>query len=174
MSLFEESAQVPLIIAAPGSKGSGKSCDRLAELVDLYPTLADLAGLEIPNHVEGKSLKKLLDDPTLPGKKAACTQVIRDGGKIMGRSIRTDRWRYTEWGNQGAELYDHDNDPREHKNLADDADFAKVVQDMRKLLREHFPAADAPAVQGLLREERIGPLPAMTPLERFLADLRED
>jgi len=176
MSLFEESAQVPLIIAAPKSKAAGKSCDRLAELIDVYPTLADLCGLETPKTVEGLSLKKFLDDPTLPGKKAACTQVTRGGGKkmapIMGRSIRTERFRYTEWGKQGAELYDHDNDPLEHKNLADEADFAKVVQDLRKLLRENYPAADAPVEQGLLFERPIGPL--LTPWERFLADMIED
>jgi iduronate 2-sulfatase len=180
LSLFEESAQVPLLIAAPGSKAAGKSCERLAELIDVYPTLADLCGLEIPKNVDGKSLKRFLDDPTVAGKKAACTQVTRGGGKkgpaIMGRSIRTERWRYTEWGKQGAELYDHEADPREHKNLADDADFAKVVQDLRKLLRENFPTADTPNGQGLLREDRVLPSPNanLSPRERFLADMRED
>jgi uncharacterized sulfatase len=138
MSLFEESARVPLIIAAPGSKGSGKSCPRPAELVDVYPTLAEVCRIGAPKHLEGQSLARLLDDPMGPGDKAAFTQVAR-GGKMgfMGRSVRTERWRYTEWddGKQGIELYDHDNDPREHRNLAGDPAQARVVAELRALLR---------------------------------------
>jgi uncharacterized sulfatase len=176
MHLFEESVRVPLIIAAPGSKAKGKTCEQLAELVDMYPTLVDLTGFRVPDVLEGKSLKRFLDDPTLPGKKVACTQVTRGGGKkgkvLMGRSIRTQRWRYTEWGNQGAELYDHDNDPREHKNLAKDPAFTKTVKEMRQLLREHFPLA-ARADQGVRIEEPV-PIVGLTPWQRFLADMLED
>lgn len=178
MCLFEESARVPLIIAAPGSKAKGKHCDRLAELVDVYPTLVDLTGHKIPDVLEGKSLKKYLDDPTLPSKKAACTQVTRGGinkeGSVMGRSIRTERWRYTEWGDTGSELYDHDADPREHRNLAEDAKQAELVKEMRKLLRESYPAMDAPAGQGFLMPAQPVPAVELSPWERFLADLRED
>ena len=180
MRLFEESARVPLIIADPRSKANGKHCDRLAELVDVYPTLVDLTGHKVPDVLEGKSLKKFLDFPGLPGKKAACTQVTRGGGKkdeqVMGRSIRTERWRYTEWGKAGAELYDHDADPREHRNLADDPKHAEIVKEMRKLLRVSFPAMTAPAAQGFL-QPLVEPAPVaanLSPLERFLADLREE
>jgi uncharacterized sulfatase len=138
MSLFEESARVPLIIAAPGSKGAGKSCPRPAELVDVYPTLAEVCRIAPPKHLEGQSLGKLLDNPMGPGDAAAFTQVTR-GAKMgfMGRSVRTERWRYTEWddGKQGAELYDHDNDPREHRNLAGNPEQARVVAELRALLR---------------------------------------
>ncbi len=139
MCLFEESARVPLVIYAPGAKGNGKASGRTVELVDLYPTLAELCGLPAPAGVEGKSLKPLLDDPQAPWDKPAYTQVRR-GAKdkeVMGRSVRTERWRYSEWGKdgqQGAELYDHDNDPKELRNLAKDPEQAKVVEEMKSLL----------------------------------------
>jgi uncharacterized sulfatase len=134
MNLFEESVRVPLIVAAPGGKGNGKSSPRLAELVDLYPTLAELCGLTAPSHLEGESLRPLLDDPGRPGKAGAYTQVSRPKG--AGRSVRTERWRYTEWddGKQGSELYDHDADPHEYRNLAGDARHAETVRMLKKLL----------------------------------------
>ena len=147
MTVFEESARVPLIIVAPGMKASGKATGRLAELVDIYPTLADLCGLEAPTDLEGVSLRPLLDEPERAWKKGAFTQVIhgRKGGRMdgqkgktasVGRSVRTERYRYTEWGEgkDGVELYDHDNDPLEQRNLAVDPTFATVVQDLKALL----------------------------------------
>jgi len=151
MHLFEESARVPLIIAAPDSKAPGKKSDRLAELIDVYPTLADLCGLKLAHPVDGKSLRPLLDDPTLPWKKGAYTQVTRGGpkmgGPIMGYSVRTERWRYTEWdaGKKGVELYDHAADPKEHKNLADDPKQAKVIEELKALLYEVQPKRAAQA-----------------------------
>ncbi len=134
MSLFEQSARVPLIVFAPGAKGNGKSCPRPVELIDLYPTLIDLCGLPKLKPLEGYSLRPLLDDPEAKWKPAAFTQVLR--GDLTGRSVRTERWRYTEWdaGRQGTELYDHDTDPEEHQNLAGDPDWAEVQKEMRGLL----------------------------------------
>jgi uncharacterized sulfatase len=142
MCLFEESVRVPLIISAPGSKGAVQPCGRPAELLDLYPTLADLCGVKAPKDLDGVSLRPLLDDPTKPGKKAAYSQVMRGNAKkgkaFMGYSVRTERWRYTEWdgGAKGTELYDHDADPHELHNLAADPRHAQVVEQMKGLIHE--------------------------------------
>jgi uncharacterized sulfatase len=139
MSLFEESARVPLLISAPNTKARNQGCKGLAELIDVYPTLADLCGLKAPKGLPGVSLRPLLDDPTKPGKQGAYTQVQRGAKKdgIMGRTVRTQRWRYTEYdeGKKGVELYDHDNDPQEFRNLAKEPQHQKVIEELRKLLR---------------------------------------
>ncbi len=136
LSLFDESARVPLVMAVPGMKAQGQGCPRLVELVDVYPTLVELCGLPPPQHLQGKSLQPLLGNPQQAWKAAAFTQVRH--GKITGRSIRTERWRYTEWdeGKQGAELYDHDNDPQEYTNLATDSKHAQTVEQLQSWLRE--------------------------------------
>jgi len=157
MTVFEESARVPLIIAAPGMKAKGKSTTRLAELVDIYPTLAELCGLSPPKGLEGTSLHPLLDDPLLPWKKGAFTQVNhRVGGgrdnapgktapakQAMGRSVRTERYRYTEWGEgkHGVELYDHQTDPNELRNLASDPKSAPILAHLKSLLRSGWQSA---------------------------------
>jgi uncharacterized sulfatase len=138
-SLFEESARVPLIVVAPGQKAKGQACGRPVELLDLYPTLADLCGLPVPMELHGTSLRPLLDDPAAPGKKAAYTQVLHGEGKdeFQGRSVRTERWRYSEWDNgwRGAELYDHDNDPHEYRNLIADTGSVLIVKELKELLK---------------------------------------
>jgi len=138
MSLFEESARVPLLIAAPGEKGNGRACERIVETIDIYPTLADLAGISRPDNLAGVSLRPLLADPARAWDRPAYTQVSRGG--FQGRSVRTERWRYTEWdrGRRGAELYDHEKDPREFTNLAAKPEYASVVAELGGLLKKTF------------------------------------
>ena len=138
MSLFEGSARAPLIIAAPGAKARGRATASLAELVDLYPTLAELAGLSSPDYLDGVSLAPILDNPDASVRDAAFTQIRTDG-----YAVRTDRWRYTEWdgGRRGGELYDHANDPQERNNLAADPARRETVADLSGLLKRPAPAA---------------------------------
>jgi len=140
--LFEESNRIPLIFAGPGIKGRGNS-PRTVEMLDIYPTLVELCGLPKPKHkLEGKSLVPLLTNPQGKNNRAAYSQVTRTIGKgadareVMGYSVRTERWRYTEWdsGNEGSELYDHVDDPHEYKNLAKDDAQEKVITEMKQLL----------------------------------------
>jgi uncharacterized sulfatase len=135
-TIFERCARVPLIVAGPGAKGGGRTAGGIVELLDLYPTLVDLCGLEKPRRaLEGRSFRALLDDPAQPGKPAAFTQVRR--GAVDGRSVRTDRWRYTEWdgGRQGAELYDHGSDRDERHNRAADPAHRETVAELSALLK---------------------------------------
>ena len=138
-SLFEESARVPLIVAAPGAGVRGQASPRTVELIDLYPTLAALAGLAPPPDLHGASLVPLLENPLTPWTRAAYSQV--QPGAFPGWSVRTERWRYTEWeaGKRGTELYDHEQDPHEYENLAGDPRFAGVVAEMKILVKKNWP-----------------------------------
>ncbi len=140
VTLFEECARVPLIVRVPGRTPEGISTDGLVELIDLAPTLAELCGIAAPENLQGESFAGLLDDPSGngpsgPGKPVVYTVVSR--GSLLGRAIRTARWRYAEWGSsQQCELYDLDADPREENNLARDARYAESLQRLRRLLAE--------------------------------------
>ncbi|MBP8960224.1 MAG: sulfatase-like hydrolase/transferase [Bacteroidales bacterium] len=138
-SCFEESAKNPLIISVPGMKNRGKICRKIVELVDIYPTLAELTGLKVPDGIEGYSIVRLLENPEAKWNKPAFTQVQR--GTIPGHSVRTEKWIYTEWGfgERGAELYYEINDPMELKNLAGDNRYTDVVKEMKSLLKSVHP-----------------------------------
>jgi uncharacterized sulfatase len=131
-SLFEVSCQVPLVIAAPGLKQPGVPTEALVELVDLYPTLTDLAGLPRPPGLDGVSLLPLLDDPARWVKAAAFTYSERMG--TLAVSVRTDRYRFTRWPNGTAELYDHASDPHELDNQAEDPDQAETVATLQAVI----------------------------------------
>lgn len=140
MMLFEPVCRVPMMIAVPGNKNAGQVARGLTELVDLYPTLAELCALTPPSSVEGKSVVPLLDDPTRSFKKAVFTQ-LRRGNKGTGRTVRTDRWRYIEWSDGTAELYDETNDPQEITNLAKDPAAAQTLADTKATLAANWQAA---------------------------------
>jgi uncharacterized sulfatase len=144
--LFEGSARNPFIVAGPGVT-KGKPSPRTVEFVDVYPTLAELCNLaDAPKNLAGRSLRPLLVNPKAKWDKPAITQVQRGGAqnRFMGYSIRTERWRYTEWdeGRKGTELYDETNDPGEMNNLANNPKHDKTVAEMKRLLK----AAIAPTV----------------------------
>ena len=143
-TLFEQSSRSPLIIRAPGAKGNGQSSPRIVEFVDIYPTVIDLAGIEPKSRLSGKSLRTLLDDPIATWDSHAITQILRPADNrlpepVMGCSIRTERWRFSEWGEgeYGVELYDHHSDPMEFHNLAiePDSEAKAVIERLRPLLR---------------------------------------
>jgi iduronate 2-sulfatase len=137
-TVFEECARAPLLVVAPGMRAGVST--RLVEFVDIYPTLTALAGLPQPAGLEGTSFAPLLQDPARPWKSAAFTQVVHRG--TTGRSVRTERYRYTEWGGSDtAELYDHDADPHEFTNLVKSAGHAAVLEDMRRRLQEGWRKA---------------------------------
>lgn len=156
MSLFEGSARVPLLIVAPGVTPRGAVAKSPVSHLDLYPTLAELAGVTAPSNLQGQSLVPLLKDPNARGRGWALTQVTRGSGakRFFGYSLRTPRWRYTEWdeGRAGTELYDHDNDPRELANLAGKAEHAATIAELsarvRAAARTSFPAdGQTPAIR---------------------------
>ncbi len=129
MSLFEESARVPLMIAAPGRK-AGVS-PRTVGLVDLFPTLTELCGLSAPSGLEGVSLAPLLDNPQADWKCPALTFVTRKGDGLAQR-VRTERWAFTAWPDGKFTLYDHDTDPKEFNNLAADSRYATTIAELSR------------------------------------------
>jgi iduronate 2-sulfatase len=137
-TLFENATHVPLIIAGPGVKAKGGTATTPAEMVDFYPTLAELSGLKPPAYVSGVSLVPALRDPKIQVRESAFTQYD------IGYSIRTRHHRYSEWdeaGKAGAELYDHRNDPGELQDLATAPQQRETVQRLSTLLRQRIAAA---------------------------------
>ncbi|WP_145289875.1 sulfatase [Rosistilla oblonga] len=142
-TLFEQGARAPLIVRVPGQKSRG-DCRQIVEFVDIYPTLTDLAAIPSPPGLAGRSLRPLIDNRQADWDGFAVTQVLRPADArlsdpVMGCSIRTHRYRFTEWGEgkHGVELYDHQSDPNEFHNLAVDHDAAAtaVIDRLRPLLR---------------------------------------
>jgi iduronate 2-sulfatase len=137
----ENDTNAPLILSVPGMKSAGKHTDALVEFVDVYPTLAELAGLPLPRHLEGASFKPLIEDPNRAWKTAAFSQYPRNpaGKKLMGYTMRTERYRFTRWvlrddptKVEAVELYDHKVDPQENQNIVDASENQELVRQLHK------------------------------------------
>ncbi len=142
---FETSTRAPMIVSVPNQESAGEQTSALVELVDIYPTLADACGLPLPGHLEGTSMVPLLTDPDRPWKSAAFSQYQRSG--MMGYSMRTDRYRFNLWISRNdpsrvgaTELYDHESDPGESFNIADEAD-PELIERLSTQLRAGWEAA---------------------------------
>lgn len=167
---FEMATRAPLMVALPDGRGAGQHTDALVEFVDMYPTLSELAGLPLPDHLEGTSFVPLLTEPERPWKSAAFSQYYRRGianyrvnplaidtplgyrdypkTGTMGYTMRTDRYRFTLWEehgnpavNRGIELYDHLLDPAENVNIAVHPEQAELVAELTQKLRAGWVAA---------------------------------
>jgi len=137
-SNFKLALSTPLIVKGPGVKAN-KRADGLTELVDIYPSLCDLTGIEIPEYLEGESFAPLLKKPSLTGKKATYAKMGN------GWSAVTKRYIYTEWldkNNQVTDrmLFDHVKDPEENMNVAENEDMQEVVNEMKQLLNGYLQA----------------------------------
>lgn len=152
---YELSTRVPLILSVPGQAHRGVKTDALVEFVDLYPTLVQTCGLPAPAKTEGISLLPLLQKPDRPWKTAVFSQYPRSfqgnrhrkHGDLMGYATRTDRYRYVEWRNwktgavQARELYDHETDPEEIKNLAKETAQEENLKQLQQTLQSGWKAA---------------------------------
>jgi len=139
--LFEEATRVPFIVSVPWMKDRhGQATKHITELIDLYPTVAELAGLKAPDCLQGESMLPLLQNPASKDwKKDVAFTISRSGGE----SIRTHDWRFTQWGfgASGVELYDLKNDPSEFTNLAANPKYAAQLERMKKQLEAKRSAA---------------------------------
>jgi uncharacterized sulfatase len=139
-TVMEDVLRAPLMVVAPGVKHRGALCSSLVEFIDIFPTVADLCGLQPPKGIEGRSFGKLLRDPKRPFKKGAFSS-CGNGPARQGRSVRTARYRYSEWyaGKEqrlmAAQLFDHKRDPQEYYNLAGDPRYKELVANLKKALK---------------------------------------
>ena len=180
-NLFENTARQPLMIYAPGYS-QGRACNGIVEMLDIYPTVAEIAGLKAPADLDGRSLVKLLKDPSAEWDYPAFTQqartlisqgssTFRMGGSglfsfnpmlndrnttVFGRTIRVDRYRYTEWneGRDGVELYDYQTDPEEHVNRANDPEYKLIADELSVKLRSSYDAEKIKITQETILKNR--------------------
>ncbi len=134
-TLWEESTRVPLIIVAPGVTTAGTRSDRVVSLIDIFPTLLDLTGIDAPGHLEGVSLTPLLREPDARWDRAAISTF-----EVGNHAVRSERYRYIRYSTGSEELYDHEVDPGEWTNLATDPEYTAVKTELAKWL----PQTDAP------------------------------
>ena len=145
-TLFEDSARSPLLVSIPGQTHTGVTTDSLVELVDIFPTLCDACQLPIPAGLEGITMVPVIEEPTREWKTAAFSQLTRDLNTIIidGYSMRTEQYRYTEWGDNGdhgIELYDYFADPNETINVAQLPENEQLVEQLSEKLHAGWQAA---------------------------------
>lgn len=133
VTLFDVGAKVPFIVRVPGMTQAGSRSDAMVELIDVYPTLSELAGLEAPAHLQGTSIVPLLKDPVQAGSKLHTYSVVARG-KDLGYALRNQNWRYGKWPSGGEELYNLDSDPHERNNLANDPQYSQHLAEWRAVL----------------------------------------
>lgn len=139
-SLFEMGTRVPLMIAVPNANGNGQSCYRVTQSLDIYRTLAELCDLPLPDGIEGASLAPLLKNPKAEFNNPAYSVWSEDGKTLHGVAVRTEKWRYAEYGvngKNGAMLLDPKADPLEMKNLANDEKYKSVCAELSGLTRKY-------------------------------------
>ena len=134
VTLFDIGAKVPLIIRAPGLTREGAHSQAMVELIDIFPTLTHLTGLETPSHLQGHSLRPLLGYPNRLGKKKYAYTVVTRGNNL-GHALRNQRWRYGKWPD-GEELYNLSVDPQEKNNLAQKPHLAPRLIEFRRILEQ--------------------------------------
>ena len=148
-TLFEVSLSSPLVVSVPQQQPT--ETDAFAELVDIYPTMCEACHIPTPPQLEGSSLMPVIEQPTRPWKTAVFSQF--GGTAYGGISMRTEKYRYTEWGqngSRGVELYDYDADPDETVNIAGLPENAELVTHFSERLHAGWQAA-LPEVQQLIR-----------------------
>ncbi len=141
LTLFENSGRIPLIIADPGMENQSSQSASFAEMIDLYPTLCELADVSAPAYVAGKSLVPVLNDPSAKVRESILTQVNND------YTVRNNEYRYTRWGKGGPgmiEFYDRTKDPEEMNNLASDSGYSTAMAEMSDLLDQRIIDASVP------------------------------
>lgn len=137
-TLWEEGTRAPLIWVVPGVTPAGSLCHQPVDFLTIYPTLCELAGLPIPDHLEGRSIKPLLIDVDAEWQGVAVTT-----HGYQNHAVRTSDWRYIRYFDGAEELYDHRRDPYEYENLAGHPEYVEV----KKALSEHMPTEDAPLIK---------------------------
>jgi arylsulfatase A-like enzyme len=140
-SLFEMGTRVPFIVHEPGAQGNGRPCLRIVQSLDIYRTLAELCNLDVPTETEGTSLTPLLANPQAPWEKPAYSIWSEDGVTVHGTAIRTERWRYAEFGKatvNGSMLLDPQADPMELRNAANDPEHRAVIEELSPLIASYI------------------------------------
>jgi iduronate 2-sulfatase len=141
---FELDNHVPMLIKVPGQKSAGSKTDALVEFVDIYPSLCELAGIDLPKHLQGKSFVPVVENPDVKWKEGALSYwpLGRTNPEklIMGYTVQTDRYRYTEWIKKSSgellarDLFDHQTDPDENENISINPENSKLIGELSSLL----------------------------------------